>query len=321
MSKPLSQRTATLIGFSAVLLWSLLAFFTAASGTMPPFQLTAVTFGIGGLAGVALWAFRPHAIMALRQPWQVWLLGIGGLFGYHFLYFTALRNAPPVEAGLINYLWPLLIVLFSALLPGEKLKLHHVAGALLALAGAALIVTGGQGLSFKAEYALGYGAALVAAFAWSSYSVLSRHFASDAITGFCLVTALLSGICHLLLEQTVWPENPWQWAAIVALGLGPVGLAFYVWDIGVKRGDIQVLGAASYAAPLLSTSILILSGYAAYSHNVLIASLLITAGAVIAAKDMIFRRRAAVADDYLASASKTMTEWASEADEKAYRDL
>ena len=293
MPKPLSPSAATLIGFSAVLLWSLLAFFTAASGTMPPFQLTAVTFGIGGLAGVALWAFRPHAIMALRQPWQVWLLGIGGLFGYHFLYFTALRNAPPVEAGLINYLWPLLIVLFSALLPGEKLKLHHVAGALLALAGAALIVTGGQGLSFKAEYALGYGAALVAAFAWSSYSVLSRHFAavsSDAITGFCLVTALLSGICHLLLEQTVWPENPWQWAAIVALGLGPVGLAFYVWDIGVKRGDIQVLGAASYAAPLLSTSVLVVTGYAAYSHNILIACLLITAGAVLAARDLLFGR-------------------------------
>jgi drug/metabolite transporter (DMT)-like permease len=295
MSRHLSQRTATLIGFSAVLLWSLLALFTAASGTMPPFQLSAIAFGIGGLAGVALWSVRPHAIKALRQPWQVWLLGVGGLFGYHFLYFTSLRNAPPVEAGLINYFWPLLIVLFSAMLPGERLKLHHIGGTLLALAGAVLIVTGGEGLSFKAEYAFGYGAALAGALTWSSYSVLSRRFAavsSDAITGFCLATALLSGICHLLLEQTVWPENLWQWVAIAALGLGPVGLAFYVWDIGVKKGDIQVLGAASYAAPLLSTSVLIASGYAAYSHNVLIACLLITAGAVLAARDMIFRRRA-----------------------------
>ncbi|MDP1729616.1 MAG: EamA family transporter [Devosia sp.] len=293
MSRPLSQRAATLIGFSAVLLWSLLAFFTAASGTMPPLQLTAVTFGIGGLAGTALWTVRPHAIGALRQPWQVWLLGVGGLFGYHFFYFTSLRNAPPVEAGLINYFWPLLIVLFSALLPGERLRLHHIGGALLALAGAALIVTGGEGFSFKAEYALGYGAALVGALTWATYSVLSRRFAavpSDAITGFCLITALLSGICHLLLEQTVWPDNLWQWTAIAALGLGPVGLAFYVWDIGVKKGDIQVLGAASYAAPLLSTSILIVTGYATYSHAVLVACLLITAGAVLAARDLLFGR-------------------------------
>lgn len=289
----LSRRPATLVGFAAVLLWSLLAVFTAASGTMPAFQLTAITFGIGGLAGVGLWAFRPAAIQSLRQPLQVWLLGVGGLFGYHFLYFTALRNAPPVEAGLINYFWPLLIVVFSALLPGEHLRAHHLLGGLLALAGAALVVTGGAGFSFKAEYAIGYAAAMAAAVIWAAYSVLSRRFAhvsSDAITGFCLVTALLSGICHVMLEQTVWPETTWQWGAIVALGLGPVGLAFYVWDIGVKHGDIQVLGAASYSAPLLSTLLLIVTGYASYSHSVLIACLLITLGAVLAAKDMLFRR-------------------------------
>lgn len=290
------RNTATLIGFSAILLWSFLAFFTAASGTMPPFQLTAITFGIGGLAGVAMWTIRPKAMQALRQPWQVWLLGVGGLFGYHALYFASLRIAPPVEAGLINYFWPLLIVLFSAMLPGERLRWFHVGGALLALAGAALIVTGGQGFTFKGEYALGYLCALGGALTWSTYSVLSRRFAavpSDAITGFCLVTAVLAGICHLLFERTLWPTDLCQWAAIVGLGLGPVGLAFYVWDIGVKHGDIQVLGAASYAAPLLSTSILIATGYAAYSNTVLIACLLITAGAVLAARDMIFRRRVA----------------------------
>jgi drug/metabolite transporter (DMT)-like permease len=293
---PLSRSTATAIGFAAVLLWSLLAVFTAASGAMPPFQLTAITFGIGGLAGVALWTVRPAAAKALRQPWPVWLLGVGGLFGYHAAYFIALRNAPVVEAGLLNYLWPLLIVVFSAFLPGEKLKWQHVAGCALALLGAILVVTGGQGFGFDPAYLPGYAAALFAALAWSIYSVLSRRFAhvpSDAITGFCLATAVLAAIVHLAIEQTVWPTSPWQWAAIVGLGLGPVGLAFYVWDIGVKHGDIQVLGAASYSAPLLSTAILVLAGYANYSHTLLIACLLITAGAVLAASDLLFRRKSA----------------------------
>ena len=287
----MAQKTATLVGFLAVLLWSTLALFTAASGTMPPFQLLAISFAIGGLSLLAL---RPQSLGALRQPLPVWALGVGGLFGYHFLYFFALRNAPPVEAGLINYLWPLLIVLFSALLPGEKLRWNHLAGCALALAGAVLVVTRGQGFSFAPEYALGYGAALAAALAWSSYSVLSRRFASvpsEAITGFCLATAVLAAICHLFLEVTVWPDSLWQWGAILALGLGPVGLAFYVWDIGVKQGDIQVLGAASYSAPLLSTLILILTGYASYSHIILVACLLITAGAVLAAWDLLFRKR------------------------------
>ncbi len=226
-----------------------------------------------------------------KIPPVVWLIGIGGLFGYHFFYFTALKAAPPVEAGLICYLWPLLIVVLSGLLPGERLKPHHLVGAVLGLVGAGLIVTRGGGLDFSAAYALGYGAALVAAVIWAVYSVVSRRFGdvpSDAVVGFCLATAVLSAICHVALEETVWPSGGVEWLAVVMLGLFPVGLAFFVWDIGVKKGDIQVLGAASYSAPLLSTLILILTGYAQYSHVILVACLLITAGAVLAAWTLLF---------------------------------
>lgn len=290
----LSRPTATLIGFAAILLWATLALFTAMSGSVPPLQLNAMSFAVGGVAGSILLLFRPGAARALRQPWRVWLLGVGGLFGYHALYFTALRNAPPVEAGLINYLWPILIVFFSALLPGEKLGAHHIIGGLIALAGAVLVVTGGTELALKTEHAFGYAAAGLAALAWSSYSVLSRRFASvpsDAITGFCLVTAVFSAVCHFALEETVWPATIVEWLAIVALGLGPVGLAFYVWDVGVKHGDIQVLGIAAYAAPLLSTLLLIAFGYGQFTFAIGLACVLITLGALIAAKDMLLRRR------------------------------
>jgi len=290
---PTHRVRATLIGFAAVLMWSLLALFTAASGAVPPFQLAAICFLIGGLIGVSRWVADPAAIRSLRQPAKVWLLGVGGLFGYHFFYFTALRNAPAVEAGLIAYLWPLLIVLFSALLPGERLKVHHVVGGLLGLAGAALIVTGGRGVAFNEAYATGYGAALLCAVIWSGYSVLSRRFSnvpSDIVTGFCLATALLAAIAHVFLEQTVWPATRVEWLAVLALGLMPVGAAFYVWDYGVKHGDIQVLGASSYAAPLLSTLVLIATGFAAPTWAIAIACLLITGGAAVAAKDMIARK-------------------------------
>src|SRR5262245_12524703 len=136
------RRKATVVGFTAVLMWSLLALFTAASGAVPPFELIALAFTVGGLLGLVWIAVRNRG-RDLRQPWQAWVLGVGGLFGYHFFYFTALRHAPAVEASLIAYLWPLLIVILSALLPGERLHLHHVAGAALGLAGTALIITGG----------------------------------------------------------------------------------------------------------------------------------------------------------------------------------
>lgn len=292
------MKLATLIGFSAIAMWALLALFTAGSGKVPPFQLSAMTFAIGASIGLISWLWRPGAAKHLRQPPVVWLVGVVGLFGYHFLYFTALRNAPAVEASLIAYLWPLLIVLGSALMPGERLHWYHIAGALLGLVGTVLIVTKGGSLGFEARYSFGYAMAGLCAFTWSAYSLLSRrlaHVPTDAVTGFCVATAVLSLICHLALEQTVWPEGLMQWAAVLALGLLPVGAAFYAWDFGIKRGNIQVLGAASYAAPLLSTLVLIIAGASEPSLRILAACLLITAGAALAAKDMIFSRRAETA--------------------------
>ena len=138
----MTPRTATLIGLTAILMWSLLSVLTVATGKIPAFQLAAMTFGIGAAVAFASFLFRPSAFGALKQPLVAWVVGVGGLFGYHALYFLALRFAPPAEAGLLNYLWPLLIVLFSSLLPGERLAPHHIIGALLGLAGTVLLFAG-----------------------------------------------------------------------------------------------------------------------------------------------------------------------------------
>jgi drug/metabolite transporter (DMT)-like permease len=192
---------------------------------------------------------------------------------------------------LLNYLWPLLIVLFSALLPGERLAPHHIIGAVLGLAGTILLFAGNSS-GFAPGQVPGLIAAFVAAFVWAAYSVMSRKLKAvptDAVAGFCAVTALLAAIVHGLLETTIWPDTMVQWLAIVALGVGPVGAAFYAWDIGMKRGDIRVLGAASYATPLLSTAFLILAGFARPSANIAIAAVLIAGGGLIAARDMLKR--------------------------------
>ena len=289
----MTRGAATVAGFGAVLLWAMLALLTSLSGSVPPFQLAAMSFSVGAGVGLVMMVRRPGAIRSFRQPWPVWSLGVGGLFGYHFLYFSALRAAPAVEASLIAYLWPLLIVLFSALLPGERLRWFHVAGATLGFSGAALIVTGGMGVAFDPAHAAGYGFALAAALVWSSYSVLSRRFAgvpTDVVTGFCLAAAILSALCHLWLENWVTPASGAEWLAILGLGLGPLGLAFFLWDRGVKLGDIQVLGAASYAAPLLSTLILIAAGVSAATWTIAAACVLITAGALLASMDMLRRQ-------------------------------
>lgn len=267
-----------------MLLWALLAFLTVGSDPVPPFLLNALCFAIGGLVGL-VWTMASGGLGQLRKvPLKVYAFGTLGLFGYHFLYFSALRLAPAAEASLIAYLWPLLIVLLSGLLPGERLLLLHIIGGLLGFAGAGLIVASG-GRGFSSEYLAGYGLAFLCAFTWSGYSVVSRRFGAvpaASVTVFCIATAILSVPAHLIWETTVWPVGLIGWGAVIGLGLGPVGLAFFVWDVGVKRGDIQLLGVASYAAPVLSTFVLVLAGMAQFTVYLAGATVLITLGALLA---------------------------------------
>lgn len=281
----MTKARATMIGFTAVLMWALLALLTIGTAPVPPFQLNAICFAIGGAIGL-VWTGQ-RGMAALRTvSWKVYAFGTIGLFGYHFLYFTAFRIAPTAETGLIAYLWPLFIVLFSGLLPGERLGAMHIIGALIAFGGAALIVLRG-GVDLGGASAPGLVMAFGCALTWASYSVLSRRFGAvptQSVTVFCLATAALSLVAHLALETTVWPETALGWAAIAALGIGPVGLAFFTWDIGMKRGDIQLLGVASYAAPLLSTVVLVGAGITPFTPTIAVSAVLITVGAALAAR-------------------------------------
>ena len=276
-------------GLGAIALWGALATLSVLAGPIPPFEMVAMTFAIGAAIGAVRARHRGVDLSSLLYwPPRVWLLGVGGLFGYHALYFAALQRAPPAEANLVNYLWPLLIVLLSAPLAGERLRWSHLLGAFLGFAGVALLALG-RGVSFAGAYLSGYLLALGCAFAWSLYSVLSRRFGetpTDAIAAFCAATSLLSLVCHLLFEATVWPATAAAWLAVVALGLGPAGTAFYLWDHAVKHGDIRALGALSYAAPILSTALLVACGLARATSSLLVAALLVTSGAVLASRDL-----------------------------------
>ena len=268
-----------------------------------------MTFAVGASIGIVRALARGVGWAGLvGWPARVWLLGVGGLFGYHALYFAALQLAPPAEANLVNYLWPLLIVLLSAPLAGERLGWPHLLGALLGFAGVALLAFG-RGVSFAGHYALGYALALGCAFAWSLYSVLSRRFGetpTDAIAAFCAASALLSLVCHLLFERTVWPAStPRPGSPCWRSASARPGAAFYLWDHAVKRGDIRALGALSYATPILSTALLIACGLAEPTGTLLIAALLVTGG--------VLARRSLAGASSPASAVETLTASASPA--------
>jgi len=289
---------ATIIGFGAIILWAGLAFLVSFVKNIPAFQLVAMSFFIAFIIGLITSVIqRKNLFEIAKMPLKIWALGVGGLFGYHFLLFLAMQNAPVLQASLINYLWPLLIVLFSTLLPkshgGGRLAWCHIIGALLGLFGVVLIVTNGSNFAFSSNAIFGHIAAGAAAFVWASYSVLSRlvsHIPTHAVTLFCLVTALLASFAHVIFEQTIVPQSLLQWLAILALGIGPVGGAFYLWDYAMKQGDIKILGAGAYLTPLLSTLILVGFGISQANSNLWLASIVISAGAMLAASGVFFAK-------------------------------
>jgi drug/metabolite transporter (DMT)-like permease len=282
-----SSNVATLLGLGAILLWATLATLTALTPQIPPFQTTAVVFAVGGVLVAAVAAGRGRAHL-LRPTPVAFALGLYGFFGYHALYFAALKLAPPAEASLITALWALFIVLFSALLPGHRLRAGHVAGAIIGLAAGILLAWDRLGSAAGgASETLGFALAFACALVWSSYSVASRLLAevpSESIALPCLATSALAFLCSALFETWVTPPGLLAWAALAALGAGPVGAAFVLWDIGMKKGNVPLLGALSYAALIFSTALLVLFRLAEPTWTLAIACAMIMLGAVIATR-------------------------------------
>lgn len=283
--QPVSKQQATLIGSTAVVMWATLALLTELAGDIPPFQMTAMAFTIAFV--LARLGMYWRGIEKARVSWAVWVFGIAGLFGYHAMYFVGLAYAPAANASLINYLWPLLIVVFSAFLPGEKLAWYHLLGALLGFAGAVSLVA--EGDFALASNGRGYAAALASALIWSSYSVGTRRIGNiptENMSEFCGVTAILAGLCHVFFEQTVMPQGN-AWWAVLGVGLAPAGASFFTWNIGVKYGNIKLLGVLGYAAPLISTFLLVAFGLTPATWRLIIACLLIVLGAAVASLPMV----------------------------------
>ncbi len=276
------MRRANLLGAGAIASWAFLALLSRAAAAVPPFELVAICFAVSGGSGLLLLAASGR-LRELRQPPWAWAHGIGGLFGFHALFFAALAWAPAAEANLLNYSWPLLVVLLSAWTLRRRVSPRQLLGVGLATAGCALLLGGGAHFSVAALP--GYLAAAASATIWAFYSVLARRFRdvpTGAVAGFCAATALLAALCHVAFEPRVVP-NIHAWMAAVALGLGPVGGAFFLWDIGMKRGDPRLLGTLAYAAPVASTLLLCATGYAPFTATLLAAAGLVAGGGLLAA--------------------------------------
>lgn len=277
-------RPATLAGCGAIALWSFFALVARFIHRVPPLEMTAIGFGVASVAGLIVLAMG-RRLHELQQPPVAWLHGVGGLFGFHALYFAALALAPPTQATVINYSWPLLTVLLSAAVMGFALRISHVLGLVLGFMGCVLLLR--QDAVIDLSALPGYVCALAGALVWATYSAFARKLTAvptGAMVGFYGVTAILSGAGHLMFERPVWPDAT-SWLAMSLLGLGPMGLAFMLWDFGIKRGDPKLLGVLGYVTPIASYLLLCLGGFAPFGPGSIVAATLVGVGGLLAGRD------------------------------------
>jgi len=272
---------ATIIGGIAILMWGLLALLSVYSSSVPPFQLLFMCFSVSALLVFLKRIVKRERLLRLpRLTIAQWAVATGGLFGFHFCYFLALRFAPPIEASLIGYLWPLLLGIAVA---NSEQRIFAIVGGLLGFIGCGILVTGGQSFQFNTDYALGYALALLCAFIWSGYSWYMSGTKSDVedIGWISLLVAMLALCAHLVMEASYWNLSLSTWISAILLGLGPVGGAFYLWDIGLKYGNRQLLASLSFSTPVISSLALFVFGISALSSALAIAIVLIVGGAIV----------------------------------------
>ena len=271
------------LGYLSLIMWSFGAVFTALIKNLPVFQTLFLVFSISFLL-IALKLTLTHTWYRIKQPWFLWLIGIIGMFGNEYLFIAAFKHAPAVQVDLINYLWPIMVIVFSGLLPNETFKIKYVFAAFIGFYGVFILITNGEGIhGFHVEYWQGYCLAFLEAFVWTAYTLFARHYRTvptEMVGMYYGVSALIACFFHFFTEPSVMPSLG-QIGILCLMGLTTQGAAYLLWDIGVKQGHFKLLSLLSYGNPVLSVFFLVLFGLATANHAVILACLLVSSGAVI----------------------------------------
>lgn len=278
---------ATLYGVMAIFLWGGLALLGVNTTSIPAFQLLAMCFLISSLLMFVKRMLAKKTIFEKPElTMSQWVIGVGALFGFHFCYFIALKSAPAIEVSLISYIWPMLLAIFVS---NKATIFKALIGGLVGFIGISFIIAGDNALSFNQDYIKGYLLALACAVIWSSYSWYLTKTTNkvDDIGWLSLAVSFFALFAHLFLESSYWQFNFSQWLGILLLGLGPVGGAFYLWDIGMKKGNQTLLASLSFSTPLISAVILALAGLNSWSSNIVIGLVLILVGVLIVNKPQV----------------------------------
>ena len=271
---------ANLSGAIAVVLWGALPALKL-TNKLPPFLLLTCAFAVSGFTALIVCSTTGQRFAdLLPRSAVVWSIGSLGMFGSFFTVFAAYDLAPPVEVHLISYLWPVFIALLSGLLPnGHPLRRRHLMGISLGLIGFVILISDNGLLKVDPSHLDGYLLALASAVVWTVYSLytgVAGNVHPLSVGWFCWASGLFALMMHLAFEP--WPTSLLLadlWSTL-AIGAGPLGIAFFAWTFGLQHGKARAISIAAYFVPAISAGLLYALGYAGLSDKVFLSIPLIT---------------------------------------------
>jgi len=291
----MARQTATAAAIGSILLWCWSGVCMARGarllGAMAYLTLMTAT---GSLTVIVLQALRRKPLRELvALPPRVMFAGFWGVTIYTILLTLAFGLAPDRDIGqvnLLNYLWPIWIVLLAMGLLDERPRAFLTAGgALLGFAGVAL-ARGVESFTHPPQTLWPHLMALAGGFFWALYCVLLKRWRIPEEQGgtafhFAVCAVLAAALATLRGEWRAWPGlTPQALFWILFGGIGPVGLGYHWWEIGVKRGAVHLIGLLAYFIPIGSSILIGLFFRSSMSAGLIPGAILIALGAWLGSK-------------------------------------
>lgn len=268
----------TLSGIIAIMMWSFMAVLIVYSGQTSPLTLTSLSLFIGA---VTLLIFNIIKKENFRQLLKITfpdycLVTVGVCFYTAFVYLS-FDMVNPIEANILNYLWPVLFGVFSSIRMSKMLNAYELLGLLVSFGGVFLLFYGKENEFLFSSFALGHLFGIMAAFIWAGYSSFAkeRSYSQIIMVPVFLFSALICFLVDFMLFDPILP-NGMAWVSVLILGVFRISYAF--WDYAMKKGNTLILSSLSYITPLLSFGLLLIFGVTNNSQYVFLSVLLVTGG-------------------------------------------
>ncbi|MGQ0526609.1 MAG: DMT family transporter [Alphaproteobacteria bacterium] len=279
--------SGTACGVIALIMWAFTSVVLALLSGISTFEIVGAAFFLCfiGMTGSQIVNKEPIASYWRRplSEYLFWLLGPGL---YTVLLYMAFKMAPPFEVNILNYLWPILLVIFASFMHDVTLNLTRAAGIIAGFSGLFIVTIPPASDNFFDDFNWGHGLALICAVLWSSYSALRKkpNYPMGFLAPLCFVFSMICFLLDMTFETTVIP-NGFQIFLILVLGI--TRLSYALWDTAMKSGDIMLLTSLSYFLPLITTLLLVVFGFGTERPLVALGAVLIIGGCLLVNADKI----------------------------------